>query len=93
MTFTYSVTTPKGIPMLDGVGYKSYGTFTNGASDCGGDIYTGLSRVEVFVASITGSAATTEGVGINETFPKSSDGVTIVTLSGVDGTWIAHGRM
>jgi len=91
MTFTYSVETKKGIPELMGVSYVSYGTFTNGSSDCGGDIYTGLSYVRSFHPSITGTSAPTESVAVNETFPKSSDGITIVTTSGTDGTWVAFG--
>ena len=93
MTFAYSVKTPKGIPMRMGVGAVSWGTFTNDTSDCGGDIYTGLSYIEAFVPGITGSSAPADGVAVNETFPKSSDGITIVTKKGVDGVFIAFGRL
>ena len=91
MAFTYSVKTKKGIPELMGISYVSYGTFTNGASDCGGDILTGLSTVRGFTATCSGTSAPTEGVAVNETFPKTSDGITIVTKAGVDGVWVAFG--
>jgi len=70
----------------------NFGTFTNGASDCGGDIDTGLSTVYAFIPAITGSSAPAEGVAVNESFPLASGTVTIVTKAGVDGIWFALGK-
>lgn len=93
MTFSYTVDTKSGFPQRDGHMWKSFGTFTNGTSDTGGDIDTGLSYVYHFSATIQGqSDATARSVGVNETFPLSGGVVTIVTTSGLDGTWEAIGK-
>jgi len=77
---------------LAGDKWFSYGTFTNGVGDEGGDIDTQLDFVEICVISHTGTTVTTNGPVIDETFPVDGSKVTIVTDSGVDGTWIAFGK-
>jgi hypothetical protein len=66
------------------------GTFTNGAGDSGGDIYTGLSQVLGMELQHTGSAAVASDPVVNETFP-CHDPVTIVAVAGADGYWHAFG--
>jgi hypothetical protein len=69
----------------------AWGTFTNGGSDTGGDIKTGLTKVECFLTSLKGSAVIAAAEVINETLPLSSGDVTIVTNAGDDGYWFAIG--
>lgn len=66
------------------------GTFTNGASDTGGDIDTGLNTVYYFNAQHTGSSVVSDAPVVNETFPCGGT-VTIVTAADADGIWIAVG--
>ncbi len=67
------------------------GTFTNGSGDTGGDIYTGLQKVQGMVLQHKGSAVVADRPVINETFPKA-DPITIVTTDGADGYWWAFGH-
>lgn len=66
------------------------GTFTNGGSDTGGDIYTGLQKVYGMILTHKGSAVVATFPVIDETFPIA-DPVTIVTAAGADGYWLAYG--
>lgn len=69
-----------------------FGTFTNAAGDTGGDVVTGLSRVDFFQLQHTGAVAAPTSVNTaNETFPLESGTVTIVTGDGEDGIWMAIG--
>lgn len=69
----------------------TWGTFTNGVSDTGGDINTGLVVCETLSIEFTGSAAVADAAAINETFPCSGDAVTIVTTANASGIWRAVG--
>jgi hypothetical protein len=69
----------------------AYGTFTNGGSDTGGDIETGLDRVDAIHLVHSGSAVVASAPVVNETFPLASGDVTIVTVADADGFWIAYG--
>jgi len=91
MAFAFTVNN-SGIPNVVGDHKVVTGTFTNGASDTGGTISTGLSYVEFFVVQQTGSAVTTDAPVANESFPLSSGDVTIVTDANADGVWYAYGR-
>jgi len=73
--------------------WVAWGTFSNGDTDTGGDIDTGLSVVEAMFLQETGSAVVSNASVCNETFPVSGGVVTIVTDAGVDGLWFAIGRM
>lgn len=70
-----------------------YGTFTNGTSvDTGGDVNTGLNRVEMFHAICDGTSVQPgKPVQIDETLPLDDGDVTIVTDAGYDGVWEAKG--
>ena len=70
----------------------AYGTFTNGGSDTGGDIETGLNRVDFIHLQVRGSAVDTNAPAVNETFPLASGNVTIVTTADTDGIWVAYGN-
>ena len=63
------------------------GASTNDST--GGEIVTGLKRVEGFVLTSLGSSAVESSV--NETFPLEKGEVTIVTENNVDVSWIAIG--
>lgn len=69
----------------------TWGTFTNGASDTGGDINTGLVVCESLSIEFTGTTAVTEAAAINETFPCDGSAVTIVTTANTNGIWRAIG--
>ena len=69
-----------------------YGTFTNGAADTGGNVETGLRRVESFHATHTGAAVVASAPAVNETFPLDGGAVTIVTVANADGVWFAVGE-
>lgn len=71
-----------------------FGTYDTSSSDEGGDVDTGLARVEFMFLQGTGSAVTAAAPVINETFVKGGiDGsaVTIVHTASSDGYWIAFG--
>ena len=71
------------------------GTYTNGGGDSGGNIDTGIARVEFMVLQPTGSAVIASSPTINEDFSSGSiDGtaVTIVNTANEDGIWIAWGK-
>lgn len=68
-----------------------FGTFTNGASDTGGDIDTGLRSCEEMFLQHGGSAVATNAPAVNETLPVAGSAVTIVTTAGFDGRWMAIG--
>lgn len=86
MTFVYTLDGRT----LEGIMFKAWGTFTNGAGDTGGDIDTGLSRVESFIIKEKGSSVVANKSVIDETFVTGRN-ITIVTDSDVDGYWEARG--
>lgn len=72
----------------------AYGTFTNTLGSSGGNIDTGLNRVDVMHLQQTGATAAVQGATVNETFPLASaiaSAVTIVTFADAVGVWIAYG--
>lgn len=68
-----------------------FGTFTNGASDAGGDINTGLRSCEAMILQHIGSAVVASAPTVNETLPIAGTAVTVVTTAGADGHWVAVG--
>jgi hypothetical protein len=87
MGFTYTNTEKT----IVGTKWMSWGTFTSD-TNAGGDIYTMLELVEHFQLTQNADAVTTGAPTVNETLPKA-DPITIVTDAGVDGYWLAIGRM
>lgn len=69
----------------------TWGVFTNGISDTGGDIDTGLVVCESITIEFTGSAVVSDAAAINESFPCSGRAVTIVTKANANGIWRAVG--
>ena len=88
MTFAYTL-----IERYSIFGDKSvaYGTFTNGASDSGGDVKTGLKIVEMFVLTVKATTSAATAPVVNETFPLKGGDVTIVSAADQDGFWFAIG--
>lgn len=87
MTFAYAVL---GKSIL-GDRWYAWGTWTNGASDTGGSIVTGLSQIENVGLTPTGSAVTSNASVVNGSFPLATGTFIIVTDAGVDGVWSAIG--
>lgn len=65
------------------------GTFTNGGTDSGGTIVTGLEKVSRFLPSLS-SHLGSEFPKVTINSPNNGD-VTIVTSDGADGGWVAYG--
>ena len=68
-----------------------FGTFTNGGSDTGGDIDTGLEVCEQLFLQQTGAAVVADAPVVNETLPADGSAITIVTTADADGIWMAIG--
>lgn len=71
----------------------TWGTFTNGAGDAGGDIATGLHLCEAIFLQHGKNAVITNAPVVNETLPVAGSAVTVVTDTGDDGYWLAIGDM
>jgi hypothetical protein len=69
----------------------TWGTFTDGSGDTGGNIDTGLISCESMFLQSGGTAVIASAPVINETLPVAGGAVTIVTADGEDGTWLAFG--
>ena len=63
----------------------------NAASVTGGDINTGLTTIYHVQLQPKDSSVSAAQPVVNETLPKATDGITIVTASGEVGTWMAIG--
>jgi len=68
-----------------------WGTFTTSGNDTGGDIATGLTRVDIMLLQHSGSAAAAAAPAITETFPLSGGDVTVIHTASADGYWLAIG--
>ena len=68
-----------------------WGTFTTSSTDTGGDIATGLTRVDIMLLQHSGSAAAADAPAITETFPLSGGDVTVIHTTSADGYWLAIG--
>ncbi len=88
MAFSFTIENEQ---ILEGNMRIVYGTW-NADSVTGGELVTGLSRVDVCVLGHTGSAVEAAAAVVNETLPLASGSVTIVTTSGDTGTFIAIGQ-
>jgi hypothetical protein len=66
------------------------GTYTSAGGSTGGDIYTGLQRVNGLLLQQKGAAVVASQAVVNETFPRV-DPVTIVTVANGTGYWEAWG--
>ena len=68
-----------------------WGTFTTSSTDTGGDIATGLTRVDMMLLQHSGAYDVDDAPAVNETFPLSGGDVTIVHTASADGYWLAIG--
>ena len=87
MAFAYTV---KGRSVI-GDRWMVYGTFASSDSGTGGDIVTGLKKVEFVSLQHTGAAVIASAPSVNETLPLESGTVTIVTVANTAGVWMATG--
>ena len=68
-----------------------WGTFTTSSTETGGDISTGLTRVDMMLLQHSGASDVDDAPAVNETFPLSGGDVTIVHTTSADGYWLAIG--
>jgi hypothetical protein len=87
MAFTYTVNTDQ---LFGGMRIVT-GTYTSAGGSTGGDIYTGLNTIFTLHLQPKSTAVVANQPAVNETMPKNSDGITIVTTANEVGTWIASG--
>ena len=71
----------------------AFGSFVSSGGGTGGDVYTGLQRVNGMMLTSAGTAVTADAPAINETFTQAglADGITIVTTANASGYWFAFG--
>jgi hypothetical protein len=86
MAFTFTKTNET----VEGNMRFTYGTFTSAGGSTGGDIYTGLQKVDGMILQQNAAAVVASQPALNETFPKA-DPVTIVTIANGTGYWAAWG--
>jgi hypothetical protein len=92
MAFTSAVTAEINSGETFGGRKMSFGTYTSSGGGTGGDIATGLNRVDSFVLTPKGSGTVADAPAVNETFPLASGAVTIVSAANEVGQWIAIGK-
>lgn len=88
MAFVYEVS-QRGVSV--GNRRWAWGTYACTGGTTGGDVKTGLNRVEMFVPIVGGSAVDADAPAVNETLPLASGDVTIVTTANSTGYWLAIG--
>lgn len=91
MAFTSTIMN-NSVPNIVGVKKIVTGTFANTAGSTGGDVLTGLRRVESFEMTHTGSAVVASAPVANESFPTATGDITIVTVADTAGVWTAYGE-
>lgn len=69
----------------------SFGTYTNGSGDTGGNINTGLRMCENIKLTPKGSSVIATASVVNEDLPVAGNAVTVVTADNEDGYWEAVG--
>lgn len=90
MAFAYTL---KGTVPGTGARAVAYGTYTSDGGSTGGDVVTGLIRVDFFDIQPGGTAVIATQSVVNETLPLTNSGgtVTIVTSANETGFWKATG--
>ena len=83
-SFTKTFECPVGAHRMTG------GTFTNAGGTSGGDISTGLQKVDQLWLQQKAAAVVADAPAVSETFPVV-DPVTIVTTANACGYWFAIG--
>lgn len=92
MAFASAILTSTGGSEVFGGRKVVFGTFTNTGGSTGGDISTGLTRVDAIFLTHTGSSVVASAPVVNETLPLRGSAVTIVTVADADGNWMALGE-
>lgn len=71
-----------------------YGTYVNDSGSTGGEIVTGLTRVEFFVMQAKGAAVSANQSVINETLPlvSATGSLTVINNANETGYYIAIGN-
>ena len=89
MSFTSATTSKESM----GSQFLVHGTFTNTGGSTGGDIATGLTRVNGFWMTPQAAAGVALAPVVNETFPlfNSTGAVTVATNANDIGYWYAFG--
>lgn len=87
MAFAYTINSD----FISGGARIVSGTYVSDSGSTGGDIYTGLNAVNAITLQSSGSSAVANAPAVNETMPKNTDGITIVTAANESGTWVAIG--
>jgi len=70
--------------------YVVFGKWTNGFSDGGGEIETGLGNVLMAFCQSNYEFGMTAEVRFDEDFPVAGGALTLETTDGVDGNFIAY---
>lgn len=78
-------------PISVGNKRQSWGTYTNGAGDTGGNINTGLRLCEMIVLQPSGASVIASAPSVNETLPIAGSAITVVNTANEDGYWWAIG--
>ena len=86
MAFTFTKTNET----VEGNKRFTYGTYTSAGGTQGGNIYTGLQKVDGLALQQSSTGVVASQPAVNETFPMS-DPVTIVTIANGTGYWMAWG--
>ena len=86
MAFTYT----KDNETVQGDVRISSGTYTSAGGSTGGNIYTGLQKVNGMLLQQNSTGVVASQPVLNETFPMA-DPVTIVTVANGTGYWMAWG--
>lgn len=89
MTFSSTMDRPK----QKGTEWEQRGTFTNDVADSGGDVSIAINYCTSFDIQPTGSDTLDKECVVDDTYPITGKSVSILTPAGVDGVWIAKGRM
>ena len=91
MAFAYTIETSTEGAEVFGAKKVIWGTYASSSGSTGGDISTGLKRVEFISLQSRGAAVATNAPAVNETLPLNSGAVTIVTDADEEGVWFAIG--
>lgn len=90
MAFSSTITNRAAV----GANHVIWGTFASTGGSTGGDIATGLRRVEYMHLQPIAAAVTANSAVVNEIIPGAAGtAVTIVTDANVSGLWIAIGDL
>lgn len=93
MAFSSTIENEEEQPLVVGRKKIVYGTFTNTLGSTGGNIDTGLDRVDKMFLQHIGAAVVAAKPAVNESFPyHTGNAVTIVTTADADGIWMAIGE-